>query len=175
MVIKKHSVDYVESTCPFFHEEGFQLPEASKCRGTVENVHIHSCVRKTIHHIKTNRIILMCYVSVSKILALIWSTMMISCMNKVWTTFRALHDDVIKWKHFLRNWPFVRGIHRSPVNSKHKGQWRGALMFALICVWIKQSWGWRFETQSYSLWRHSNGLFTLYMVFPGDYSEAHSD
>ena len=46
------------------------------------------------------------------------------------------HDDVIKWKHFPRNWPFVRGIHRSPVNSPHKGQWRGALMFSLICVWI---------------------------------------
>ena len=46
------------------------------------------------------------------------------------------HDDVIKWKHFPRNWPFVRGIHRSPVNSLHKGQWRGALVFSLICVWI---------------------------------------
>ena len=46
------------------------------------------------------------------------------------------HDDVIKWKHFPRNWPFVRGIHRSPVNSPYKGQWRGALMFSLICVWI---------------------------------------
>ena len=46
------------------------------------------------------------------------------------------HDDVIKWKHFPRHWPFVRGIHRSPVNSSHKGQWRGALMFSLICVWI---------------------------------------
>ena len=22
------------------------------------------------------------------------------------------HDDVIKWKHFLHYWPFVRGIHR---------------------------------------------------------------
>ena len=46
------------------------------------------------------------------------------------------HDDVIKWKHFPRYWPFVRGIHRSPVNSPHKGQWRGALMFSFICVWI---------------------------------------
>ena len=46
------------------------------------------------------------------------------------------HDDVIKWKHFPRNWPFVRGIHRSPVNFPHKGQWRRALMFSLICVWI---------------------------------------
>ena len=31
-------------------------------------------------------------------------------------------DDVIKWKHFPRHWPFVRRIHRSPVNSLHKGQ-----------------------------------------------------
>ena len=48
----------------------------------------------------------------------------------------AFHDDVIKWKHFPRYWPFVRRIHRSPVNSPHRGQWRGALMFSLICVWI---------------------------------------
>ena len=46
------------------------------------------------------------------------------------------HNDVIKWKHFPRYWPFVRGIPRSPVNSPHKGQWRGALMFSLIWVWI---------------------------------------
>ena len=50
-----------------------------------------------------------------------------------------LHDDVIKWKHIPRYWPFVRRIHRSPVNSPHKGQWHGALMFSLICVWLK---GW---------------------------------
>ena len=49
------------------------------------------------------------------------------------------HDDVIKWKHFPRYWPFVRGIPRSPVNSPHKGQWRGALMFSLIYVWLN---GW---------------------------------
>ena len=46
------------------------------------------------------------------------------------------HDDVIKWKHFPRCWPFVRGIQRFPVNSPHKDQWRGALMFSLICTWI---------------------------------------
>ena len=44
-------------------------------------------------------------------------------------------DDVIKWKHFPRYWPFVRGIHQSLVNSPHKGQWRRALMFSLICDW----------------------------------------
>ena len=51
----------------------------------------------------------------------------------------AIHDDVIKWKHFPRYWPFVRGIHRWPVNSPHKCQWRGALIFSLNCAWIN---GW---------------------------------
>ena len=46
------------------------------------------------------------------------------------------HDDVIKRKHFPRYWPFVRRIHRWLVNSPHKGQWRGALVFSLICFWI---------------------------------------
>ena len=27
------------------------------------------------------------------------------------------HDDVIKWKHFPRYWPFVRGIHRVAMSS----------------------------------------------------------
>ena len=49
------------------------------------------------------------------------------------------HDDVIKRKNFPRYWQFVRGIHRGPVNSPHKGQWRGALMFSLICTRIN---GW---------------------------------
>ena len=49
------------------------------------------------------------------------------------------HVDVIKWKHFPRYWPFVRGFHRSPVISPQKGQWRGALVFSSICVWIKGS------------------------------------
>ena len=47
------------------------------------------------------------------------------------------HDDFIKWKHFPRY--FVRRIHRSPVNSPHKGQWRGAMIFSLIWAWIN---GW---------------------------------
>ena len=46
------------------------------------------------------------------------------------------HDAVIKWKHFPRNWPFVWGIHRSPVNSPDQGQLCGTLMFSLICAWI---------------------------------------
>ena len=40
---------------------------------------------------------------------------------------------------FLRYWPFVRGIHRSPIDSPHKYQWRGTLVFSLICTWINGS------------------------------------
>ena len=47
------------------------------------------------------------------------------------------------WRHQMetspRYWSFVRGIHRSSVNSPRKDQWRGALMFSLICAWIN---GW---------------------------------
>ena len=77
-----------------------------------------------------------------------------------WRLLVTEHDDVIKWKHFPRNWPFVRGIHRSLGTSPHKGQWRGALIFSFICVWInglsKHSWGWWFKTLSCPLWRHCN-------------------
>ena len=55
------------------------------------------------------------------------------------TVLYLIHDDAIKGKHFPCYWPFVRGIRRSPVNSPHAGQWRGALMFSLICAWIN---GW---------------------------------
>ena len=52
-------------------------------------------------------------------------------------------ENVSWWRHqmenFPRYWPFVRGIHRSPANSPHKGQWRGALMFSLIRAWMN---GW---------------------------------
>ena len=53
--------------------------------------------------------------------------------------FIPCYDDVIKWKHLPRYLPFVRAIHRSPMNSPHKGQWRWALTFSLICTWIN---GW---------------------------------
>ena len=62
---------------------------------------------------------------------------------------------VTLWRHemekFPRYWPFVRGIHRSPVNSPHKGQWRGPLMFSLICVWIN---GWINNRKAGDLRRH---------------------
>ena len=62
------------------------------------------------------------------------------------------HDDVIKRRPFPHYCPFVRGIHRSPVNSSHKVQWRGALMFVcFICTWIN---GWVNNREAGYLRRH---------------------
>ena len=55
-----------------------------------------------------------------------------------WHIHRWPHDDVIKWKHF-------------PVNSPHKGQRRGALMFYLICARIN---GWVNNGDAGDLRRH---------------------
>ena len=77
------------------------------------------------------------------------------CSNGDWTRVRrrllCIRDDVIKWTHFPRYWPFAWGIHRSAVNSPHKGQWRGALMFSLICTWIN---GWVNNRKAGDLRRH---------------------
>ena len=62
---------------------------------------------------------------------------------------------------FPRYWPFVRGIHRPPVNSPHKGQWRGALMFFLICAWIN---GWVNNREAGDLKRHRAHYDVIVMI-----------
>ena len=68
------------------------------------------------------------------------------------------HDDVIKWKHFLCYW-----IHRSPVNSPHKGQWRGALRFTLISARIK---GWVNNREAGDLRCHRARYDVIVMNYP---------
>ena len=60
-------------------------------------------------------------------------------------------DDVNKWKYFPPYRRFVRGIHGSPVNFPHKGQWRGALMFSFISTRIN---GWINNREAGDLRRH---------------------
>ena len=47
------------------------------------------------------------------------------------------------WVHQMETFSvllaFVNGIHQWLVDSPHKGQWRGALIFSLICAWTN-SW-----------------------------------
>ena len=63
------------------------------------------------------------------------------------------HDAVIKWKHFSLYWPFVRGIHRSPVTQSPVTRRFDVFFDKRLC---KQSRGWWFETPPCSLWRHCN-------------------
>ena len=77
------------------------------------------------------------------------------------------HDDVIKWKHFPHHWACVREIHRSPVNSPHKDQWRGAKMFSLICVWIN---GWVNNREAGDLRRHPAHYDVIVMMCSGFYA-----
>ena len=56
-----------------------------------------------------------------------WSAELKSCWKNI---FRIIYRKICP-----THWPFVRGIHQSPVNFPHKGRWRGALIFSLICTW----------------------------------------
>ena len=72
---------------------------------------------------------------------------------------RSIHHEVIKWKHFLRYWPFVRGIHRSRWFPAKRPVTQSFDVFFDLCLnkWLsKQPWGWWFETPSWSLRRHGN-------------------
>ena len=65
---------------------------------------------------------------------------------------RISQDDVIKGNHFPLYWPFVRGIHLSPVRRSFDV----FLDLSLNKRLSKQSWGWWLETPSRSLWHHCN-------------------
>ena len=62
----------------------------------------------------------------------------------------AMYDYVIKWKHFPRYWPSVRGIHRSKASDA--GLW--------YFRWL--------ETLSGPLWRHCN-VYPIWYALPVDH------
>ena len=77
--------------------------------------------------------------------------------NRILVDFfnRQSHPILAWWRHQMEAFSALLAIcariHRSPVNSPHKGQWRGALMFPLICVWIN---GWVKNRQAGDLRRY---------------------
>ena len=84
-----------------------------------------------------------------------------ACANLYTDSFHIIcsHDEVIKWKHFPRYWPFVRGIHRSPVTQIFDVFFDLRLNKRLS----KQWWGWWLETRSHLLLRHckdKNGIWS---------------
>ena len=73
--------------------------------------------------------------------------------------WRCCHDDVMAWKPVPRYWPFVRGIHRWPVDSPHKGPdvtVNKILNKQLSCRWFKKPWR--------SWWHHCNASGFLHLI-----------
>ena len=66
----------------------------------------------------------------------------------------AMHR-ALRWRHQMEIFSTLLalcvGSHQSPVNSPHKGQWRRALMFSLICTWTN---GWANNRNAGDLRRH---------------------
>ena len=90
--------------------------------------------------------------------------MLIVCGVWYWISDEDVNEDkdVINRKHFPRYWSFVRGIHRSPVISPHKSQWRGALVFSLICTRIN---GWINNREAGDLRRHRAHYAVTVLMF----------
>ena len=83
---------------------------------------------------------------------------------------KATHGNRKTWRHQMETFSVLLAICAGnppePVNSPHKGQRRGALMFFYLHLNIrlsKQSWGGWFETQSRPLWRQCNDLSIIHI------------
>ena len=77
------------------------------------------------------------------------------------------HDDVIKWEHFPRYWPFVReftGPGEFPAQRSVTRSFDVFFDLRLNKRLSKQPWGWWFETPSWSLWRQCNDGWYKYVV-----------
>ena len=71
------------------------------------------------------------------------------------------------WRHqmeiFSALLALCAGNSPVPVNSPHKGQWRGTLMFPLICVWIN---GWINNREAGDLRRYRAHSDVIVMTIP---------
>ena len=95
--------------------------------------------------------------------------------------YRVFDDDVIKWKHFPRNWPLC-GVFTGPGEfPTQRPVTRSFDVFFDLCLnkrLSKQPWGWWFETLSWSLWRHRNGYrrsFVRTIPVRTDHSNAYQN
>ena len=94
-----------------------------------------------------------------------------------WTNI-VLHFPSSSWLHYcgnafanplmMKSSKSVRGIDRPPVNSPHKVQWRGALMFSLICAWIN---GWVNNGGAGDL-RRQGGHYGVSVMCPSNYPHS---
>ena len=68
------------------------------------------------------------------------------------------------WRHQMDtcNWPFLRGSHRSPMDSPHKGQWCRPLMYSLICALTND---WENTWDAGDLRRHTAHVHVTVMTY----------
>ena len=71
-----------------------------------------------------------------------------------------------RWRHQMETFSALLAIcaenSRSPVNSPHKGQWHGAVMFSLICIWIN---GWVSNREAGDLRRYRAHYDVIVIVY----------
>ena len=86
-------------------------------------------------------------------------------LTRRWTQWPACMMTLSNGTIFRVTGPLCGGIHRSPVNSPHKGPVTGSfdvfLDLRLNKRLSKQPWGWLFDIPSLSLWCHCNGHLNI--------------
>ena len=86
------------------------------------------------------------------------------CHLRLWWGYKSstFQDDVIKWKHFPRYWPFVGNSRLTGEFASQRPVTRSFDVFFDLRLnkrLSKQSWRRSFETPSRSLWRHCNAEY----------------
>ena len=78
--------------------------------------------------------------NIASIYVYMWYAICIFAFCDPWMYMPENKTTTAWWRHqmatFSAKLALRAGNSPVPVNSPHKGQWRGALMFSLICVWI---------------------------------------
>ena len=98
-------------------------------------------------------------------------------VSKLSPRYQTISTDVIKtwWRHQMETFSALlalcAGNSPVPVNSPHKGQWRGVLMFSLICVWID---GWVNNREADDLRRRRTHYNVTVMTLSCIYFSSHA-
>ena len=69
-----------------------------------------------------------------------------------------------RWHHQMETCVHCEGIHQWLVKSLNKGQWHGALMFALICAWTN-SWASNWDANDFRCHRAQYDIIVIKWIY----------